>query len=893
MLASDGLSERARKERLAAAIAEKKKREERAFYEGNLYEFVRAAWSSIESSKFQDSWALEALCEHLQAVTRGDIKRLLINFPPRCGKSNITTICWPAWVWAQSTESFVSGPGVQFLCASYNHSLSLKHSNSSRRLLTSPFFQHYWGDRFKFMADQNSKSQYDTDKGGTRITTSVGGSLIGIGGAVLLCFPYEEIIWTDKGPMKIGDVVERKLNCKAWSYNRSSGRFELRRIVGWHRNPGRPLVKVLTEDGEGITCTEDHRILTAQGYVEASRLVPGDRLFAAPRGVHVASPLVGVSQVQTQMPPCAPVANLSNSAAAYAELLSQELSRIIMATGDLPHKFFSEMAGTIAKCAVSLGIRNVFGPSAVLQVIQTAIARVSVLMADLMPRGRWSLKCPQHGLVDPYLNGLAVASGIEPGVSLGGWRFNGLGLEKADLSRGLHYASSKRPNAPEVGNLISFFEPNQRQPEFLSVVGVNAVHDVPQHTYCLTVEGNHNMCCGAVSRIIAANCDDPHNTESVESEAERETVLHWWKELSTTRLNDPKESAIVVVMQRLHEKDVSGVILEGAREWTHLMLPMRYVPNRHCVTTLCKNPLVQWEDPRIHTQEPLLWPERYGEPEVKALETELGPYMASGRLQQRPTPAGGGIFKDDWWQPYILPLGKNFSHPFEVKVASLDPAFTAKEENDPSGFTVWGAYVDHNRRSKILLMQAWNKWLELHGEQVEELPGESFSAWVHRAKPSWGLVEWVAHECKRQNVDVLLIEDKASGHSVAQEIRRLYGNEKWQVILVNPGSQDKRARAYTVQHLFADGMIEAPASIVNEEDGSYEFRDWAQTMITEASLFRGLPGDDDNLIDSMTQGLKYLRDRGHAVRKDEGAAFENAMMRKNATSQKRKPLYDV
>lgn len=567
---TDSLSQRERKERLALAIAEKNKREERAYLEGNLYAFVREAWPAIESSAFQDSWALEALCEHLQAVTQGHIKRLLINFPPRCGKSNVTTICWPAWVWAQSEENFVSGPGTQFLCGSYNHTLSLKHSNSSRRLLQSPFFQHYWGDRFKLRADQNAKSQFDTDRGGTRIATSVGGSLIGIGGAVLLV-------------------------------------------------------------------------------------------------------------------------------------------------------------------------------------------------------------------------------------------------------------------------------------------------------------------------------DDPHNTESVESEADRETVLRWWKELSTTRLNDPKQSAIVVVMQRLHESDVSGVILEGARNWTHLMLPMRYVPNRHCTTQLA--PGVMWQDPRIETGEELMWPERFGEPEVRSLEVELGPYMASGRLQQRPTPAGGGIFKDEWWEPYILPLGQNFQHGFDFIVASLDPAYTSKEENDPSGFTIWGVYKNRDRQCRVLLLSSWTKWLELHGQEMERKPNEKFAEWVRRVKPHWGLVEWVAYECKRHNVNLLLIEDKASGHSVAQEIRRLYADENWQVRLVNPGSLDKRARAYTVQYLFADGMIEAPASVTNTETGDIQFRDWAQGMITEASQFRGLPGDDDNLIDSMTQALKWLRDNHYLVRKDEQRARDEEMASRSHTP--RQSIYQV
>lgn len=78
--------------------------------------------------------------------------------------------------------------------------------------------------------------------------------------------------------------------------------------------------------------------------------------------------------------------------------------------------------------------------------------------------------------------------------------------------------------------------------------------------------------------------DDPHNTESVESDKERMTALRGWKELSSTRLNDPRLTAIVVVMQRLHELDVSGTIIAGKDydKWTHLMYPMRHDVDRHC-----------------------------------------------------------------------------------------------------------------------------------------------------------------------------------------------------------------------------------------------------------------------------------------------------------------------
>ena len=88
--------------------------------------------------------------------------------------------------------------------------------------------------------------------------------------------------------------------------------------------------------------------------------------------------------------------------------------------------------------------------------------------------------------------------------------------------------------------------------------------------------------------------DDRHNINSVESDAERLMARTWWREISTTRLNDPKRAAIAIIMQRLHEDDVSGVILSSdlPSEWTHLMIPMQYESRRHCVASL------GWQDPR-------------------------------------------------------------------------------------------------------------------------------------------------------------------------------------------------------------------------------------------------------------------------------------------------------
>src|SRR5271165_185484 len=160
--------------------------EKRAELEGSLIDFVEGAWPSLDPTDYQPCWAIDALCEHLQAVTEGQIKRLLVNFPPRCGKTLVTSVCFPAWTWSRNEQSYLSGPQVRFLCGSYNDDLSLQNSTKHRRLLLTPWYQRRWGKRFKITLDQNTKTQFDTPAGGSRISTSARGSLLGIGGDIII-----------------------------------------------------------------------------------------------------------------------------------------------------------------------------------------------------------------------------------------------------------------------------------------------------------------------------------------------------------------------------------------------------------------------------------------------------------------------------------------------------------------------------------------------------------------------------------------------------------------------------------------------------------------------------------------------------------------------------------
>lgn len=346
--------------------------------------------------------------------------------------------------------------------------------------------------------------------------------------------------------------------------------------------------------------------------------------------------------------------------------------------------------------------------------------------------------------------------------------------------------------------------------------------------------------------------DDGNAANEVLSEAVIESTNEsWWDGTMSTRLNDQNTGAFIVIQQRLGEEDLTGHILEKDKrgEWVHLCLPMEYEPERSFST------LIGWKDPRTKAGE-LLWPERFSLENVRDLTRDLGPFKAAGQLQQRPEPKGGGVIKREWWETWEF----DKYPPMDYVLASLDTAYTTKTENDYSAISVWGVFTSDivaqsakasaggaikrtfaQPAPKVMLMFAWQERLELHD-----------------------LVKKVITTCESMKVDKLIVENKAAGHSVAQEIRRLCNNEQFMVQLVDPKSQDKLSRLYSVQHLFAEGMIYAPE------------KQWAETVMAQVSVFP--KGKHDDLVDTCSMSLRHLRDLGMLQRAPEQRAeIEQAM----------------
>lgn len=150
--------------------------ERRVNAEDNLYEFFKQAWHVIEPGyKYVDNWHVGATTEHLQAVTEGQIKNLLINFPPRFLKTDICGVAWPAWEWIKT-------PNRKWLFGSYSWTLAEDASIKCRQLVKSAWYMTRWGDRFSILDDRDKKDHFANDKGGERIITSPDSTMTGRGG---------------------------------------------------------------------------------------------------------------------------------------------------------------------------------------------------------------------------------------------------------------------------------------------------------------------------------------------------------------------------------------------------------------------------------------------------------------------------------------------------------------------------------------------------------------------------------------------------------------------------------------------------------------------------------------------------------------------------------------
>lgn len=300
--------------------------------------------------------------------------------------------------------------------------------------------------------------------------------------------------------------------------------------------------------------------------------------------------------------------------------------------------------------------------------------------------------------------------------------------------------------------------------------------------------------------------DDPISADNANSAAALEEARLAFTETLPTRVNSDK-SAIVVVMQRLNEKDVSGVIMDMELPYVHLCIPMRFEPARRCTTS------IGWTDPRTQEGE-LMFPERFGEQQVQELERVLGSYGTAGQLQQRPAPRGGGIIKEAWFRYYAaLPA-------LEFRTIHADTAQKTGEENDYSVFQCWGRSTVGQA---VLIDQIRGKW------EAPELLVQARAFWYkHKAAAGAPL-------------RAMVVEDKVSGTGLIQTLRR-----EGVAIIPVQRNKDKLSRGYDAAPFIESGNVLLP------QDAP-----WLSDLLAEASTFPG--GAHDDQLDPMFDAIANVQ----------------------------------
>lgn len=235
--------------------------------------------------------------------------------------------------------------------------------------------------------------------------------------------------------------------------------------------------------------------------------------------------------------------------------------------------------------------------------------------------------------------------------------------------------------------------------------------------------------------------DDPHKAGEANSVVMRQNVKDWFGTTMESRLNN-RNVPIIVIMQRLHEDDLSGWLLGGGNgeKWDHLSIPA------------------------IREDDSSFWPKQFPRDDLERMKL-ANPYVFAGQYMQVPAPIGGGIFKREWWQYYTeLPV-------MQYRMIYADTAMKTKEQNDYSVLQHWGKGVD----GRIYLIdQMRGKW---EAPQLMEI-----------AQAFWNKSKFNADGSTLRQIK---IEDKASGTGLIQQLK-----QKGLPVIGIPRATDKITRMY-------------------------------------------------------------------------------------------------
>lgn len=356
--------------------------------------------------------------------------------------------------------------------------------------------------------------------------------------------------------------------------------------------------------------------------------------------------------------------------------------------------------------------------------------------------------------------------------------------------------------------------------------------------------------------------DDPNNIREIESEVTRLNTNEWWDNVMSSRYRLLKDRRRLIAQQRSHENDLSGHILaKEDSSWVHLCLPMEFERHRRCSTIVLPSSNGKvWTDPRKREGE-LMWPAGVDAKGLAKLKKDFNnnSYIIAGQLQQRPSPAEGGILQKSWfkhWKQKDLPN-------FEYVLQSWDTALTNTKNSAFNACTTWGVFKDDGGILNVMLLSLFQGQIEYPDLRKMAVRLSNNYEDTDMEYPSLG----------HNRPDQILIEAKVSGYCLHSDLMRA----NLPVMKFNPNPHgDKEARCKLVSHLMENGLV-----WVRTLPPKYEYltKD-AQVFLEAAGMFPN--GRSMDIIDSMSQAFIRMMQNGWLTNKEDPAPPQEEAWKKNS-----------
>jgi predicted phage terminase large subunit-like protein len=695
------------------------------------------------------------------------ITRECMNIPPRAGK---TTLC-KYWLIYCLTKN----PQCNFIYTSFSQMLLSDIAREVAQILEHPIYKELYGnglygveekeenpiDDFwrEYLLKETGKAVYAskriiTAKGGQILFASIGSTITGFGAGIrgakgfsgaLICFPYDELVLTEKGYRKIGEIVENKEDIKVWSYNFEKERPELKRIERHIKNitPTKQcFVEVKLSNGKSFICTDNHKVWTKnRGYVEAKDLTSIDCVVTFSNPFYLVN--TKVKNFCNFLSGNVLISDFFQSIRRKFNLFSGRIvnffnkifetfscfdclnssgmtikskSNLFQTSFCFSNFFniFSRKFGTRKNQSTKFNsILHIFRFSAISQIFKTIVRWIAIKVSNFYSFLLHANESPQNKLMNTNGKGFIIFSKINNLVtfSIRGIKSFFFELNNSSfISASRKYISRAAYNISKIGNSIKSIISGDVFVNNISVVCHN-------HTsYCLTVYENHNLYVGKC-QVLVSNCDDANKPADIQSEVMREKVRKYYDETLLSRLND-SNVPIFNIQQRLHLGDLSGYLLEQYK-FDSIIKPL-LEPDGTC------NIASQYTPERIK-------------------EISFNDTMFQAQYQQSPVAEKGNIIQRDWWGMYDA----DHTAIDGKLIITADTAYKKTKTADYSCFQVWELLRKEMRLRDMIV----GKW------EFPELLEKAIQIWRKWTDDS--LINPAAF---------MYIEDKASGISLEQTL---------------------------------------------------------------------------------------------------------------------------